>query len=243
MMNGSRENNARDLRMLIFITRVEDEKRLEEVFDAQHVPILYQCRGKGTAPSEMLDIFGLSGTTRLVTVGILPRFMARELFRAAGWELGFHRRGGGIGLTVPLTGLQGQVLRLLNDEARSAIEKRIEERIEGDMAEMREKSEYAVVWVSVTNGYSDDVIDAARAAGARGGTVLKGRRRNSERVSQHLGLATQEGQDFVMIVVPRSKKSAVMSAISTACGLTTEAHGVVLSLPVDEVIGLEETVN
>lgn len=44
-------------RLVVFITRMEDEKKLEEVFDALHIPIFYQCRGKGTAPSEMLDIF------------------------------------------------------------------------------------------------------------------------------------------------------------------------------------------
>ena len=31
----------------------------------------------------------------------------------------------------------------------------------------------------------------------------------------------------------------VMNAISDACGLRTDAHGIILSLPVDEVIGLE----
>ena len=92
----------------------------------------------------------------------------------------------------------------------------------------------------VESGCSDDVIDAARSAGARGGTVVKGRRRNSERASQHFGIPIQEEQDFVMIVVPRDKKGEIMSAISQACGLRTEAHGVVLSLPVDDVMGLEE---
>lgn len=55
-----------------------------------------------------------------------------------------------------------------------------------------------------------------------------------------MGISTQDEQDFVMIVTPKEKKSEVMSAISNACGLRTPAHGVVLSLPVDEVIGLEE---
>jgi len=32
---------------------------------------------------------------------------------------------------------------------------------------------------------------------------------------------------------------ATMNAISDACGLRTDAHGIILSLPVDEVIGLE----
>lgn len=104
---------------------------------------------------------------------------------------------------------------------------------------MKETSEYTVIWVSVASGYSDEVIDAAREAGARGGTVIKGRRRNSEHVSQFLGISMQEEQEFVMIVIPREKKSAVMTAISQSCGLKSAAHGVVLSLPVEEVVGME----
>ena len=38
-------------RMVIFVTRVEEEKELEEIFDSMHIPICYQCRGRGTAPS------------------------------------------------------------------------------------------------------------------------------------------------------------------------------------------------
>ena len=226
-------------RLVVFITRMEDEKKLEEVFDALHIPIFYQCRGKGTAPSEMLDIFGLSGTVRLITLGVLPKCMTKELFQLTDRELSFHQRGGGIAITVPLTGLQNPVIRMLNDETRDAVEKWIKERTERDMAEMQKKSEYSVIWVAVANGYSDDVIDAAREAGAKGGTILKGRRRNSERVSQHLGISMQEEQDFVVIVVPREQKTQIMSAICTSCGLKTPAHGVVLSLPVEEAIGLE----
>ena len=44
--------------------------------------------------------------------------------------------------------------------------------------------------------------------------------------------------DFVMIVVPEEKKTAVMQAITTSCGLNSPAHGVILSVPVDEVMGL-----
>ena len=99
---------------------------------------------------------------------------------------------------------------------------------------------YVVIWVSVASGYSDEVIDAARASVDKGGTVLRGRQRHSERMSQHLGISLQEERDFVMIVVPREKKGAVMSAVSASCGLSSQAHGVILSLPVDEVFGLEQ---
>ena len=209
-------------RMLITITREEEEKRLEEILQTMHIPIFFQARGQGTAPSEILDLFGLGGTTPLLA--------------SLHQHCSFAHKGGGIAITVPVSGIQTHVLQMLNDEARSAVEA-IQK---GDEAEMKEKSEFSLIWVSVESGCSDDVIDAARSAGARGGTVVKGRRRNSERASQHFGIPIQEEQDFVMIVVPRDKKGEIMSAISQACGLRTEAHGVVLSLPVDDVMGLEE---
>ncbi len=75
------------------------------------------------------------------------------------------------------------------------------------MAEIKRESAYAIIWVSVNSGFSDDVIDAAREAGAKGGTVMKGRRRNLAKVSQNFGLPLQDEQDFVMIVVPKAKKT------------------------------------
>jgi nitrogen regulatory protein P-II len=227
-------------RMFVSITRVEDEKILEDVLDSMKIPICFQCRGQGTAPSEIMDIFGLGGTTRLLTLGFLPKFAVKELFLKLGHKLSFHQKGGGIVITIPITGLQSPLFHMLNEESRSMVENRIKERIESDMAEIHEKSGYNVIWVSVAAGYSDDVIDTARAAGARGGTILRGRRRNSEQVSQHFGISMQDEQDFIMIVVPRKNKSEVMAAICNACGLNTPAHGTVISLPVDEAMGLEE---
>lgn len=226
-------------RMVILITKDEDRKKLEALFDSLRIPVCYQCRGKGTAPSEMLDIFGLSGTTRLITVGLLPKFMVGEMVKAAEQRLSFHKRGGGIALTVPVTGLQNPVFQMLNDEAKDTLKRQIKERTEQDMAELKSHMDYVVIWVSVASGYSDEVIDAARDAGAKGGTVLRGRQRNSERMSQHLGISMQEERDFVMMVIPREKKGEIMSAISSSCGLKSEARGVIVSLPVDEVIGLE----
>lgn len=239
-MELTREEKALFPRMVVFITSLEDERRLDGILTQRYVPVLFQCRGKGTATSEMLDIFGLSGSARLVTVSVQPRFLVKPLFAAAGRLLPLRRRGGGVAFTIPLTGIQHPLLQLLNEEARRTAAEVIEQRREADMAEIQEKSKYTLIWVAVASGHCDEVVDAARAAGARGGTILKGQRRSSEETSRHFGLALQEGQEFVMIVVPRAKKGAVMAAINTACGLKTPAHGVLLSLPVDEVMGLAD---
>ena len=102
---------------------------------------------------------------------------------------------------------------------RETIEQKIEERVDSDMSDMQTSAGYTAIWVALSNGYSSDAIDAARSAGAMGGTILKGRRQNSKRISQKLGISMQEEEEFVVIVTPREKKAAVMNAISDACGL------------------------
>ncbi len=239
-MNTSPQDKGAAPRMFLCVTRLEDGEKLEEILEEMRVPVFCQCRGQGTAPSEILDIFGLGGTTRLVTMGFLPKYAVRDLFKKTRQQLYFHQRGGGIAITIPITGLQSPLFRMLNEDARTMVENKIRERIEGDMAEIHEKSGFNVIWVSVAAGYSDQVVDTARAAGAKGGTILRGRRCNSEAVSQHFGIPLQDEQDFLLIIVPRNMKKDVMTAISDACGLHTPAHGTVISLPVDEAIGLEE---
>ena len=164
-------------RVLITITQEKDQKRLESVLESLHIPLIFQARGQGTAPSEMMDIFGLGGTTRLITAGFLPKLLIQPAFEQLSSQLFFRHKGGGIAITLPVSGIQSHILNILNDEARAALT----DYLKGDEAEMKEKSAYSLIWVSVASGYSDDVVDTARKAGARGGTVLKGLRHHSQR--------------------------------------------------------------
>lgn len=165
-MSAMQEDKQLHPRMFISVNRDEDGRRLEELFDDLDIPFFYQCRGKGTASSEMMDIFGLSGTTRLITVGFLPKARVGELFEAMTHRLSYRQRGSGIALSIPITGIQSGILQMLREDVAEAAEKHIKERIEKDMAEIEKKSEYTVIWVSVASGYSDDVVDASRARGS-----------------------------------------------------------------------------
>ena len=166
-MSTLQEEKPAALRLIIFIMREEDEKKLEAMLDSMCVPIWYQCRGQGTAPSEIMDIFGLGGTLRLLTIGLLPKTDANEVLKKMGEKFSFHQKGRGIALTIPITGLQTPMLQILQQEVRRDIDQReikrkIQERIKGDMAEIHEKLKYNVIWVSVAAGYSDQVVDTAR---------------------------------------------------------------------------------
>lgn len=221
-------------RILVFITPVKKEKKLQAVFAENHIPIFYQCTAHGTAPSEVLDILGIGDSTRLITIAFQPRFRVRRVFDRINNAISLHKKGGGIGFSIPLTGLQNHVLEMINKETAEKLKKVVE----GDETDMKKNAAYSVIWVSVARGFSSDVVEAARTAGAPGGTILRGSRNCDESITDYLGIPLQSEQEFVMLLVEKEKKAAIMSAIAKACGLATEAHGTILSLPVDEVMGL-----
>ena len=78
-------------RMVLIITNHEYRRKLEQTFQNFRIPIYYQCQGHGTAPSEMLDIFGLSGSSRLLTIGLLPKFLVRDLLDALQQRIPLHK--------------------------------------------------------------------------------------------------------------------------------------------------------
>ena len=231
------------LRILLSITNEEDRRQVEETFRQQHIPLLCELRAKGTAPSEFLDILGLGGTTRILTLGYVRKSQVRDTFRAINGSLSYHRRGTGIAVTLPLNAAQGALVHLLQADAKASaadIDNADYSEEESTMSQSHNSSvpAYSLLLINVHTGYSDAVVDAAREVGARGGTVLHGRRIAQENALQELGFDGQEEQDSVLIVVPSEKKAPVMQAIAEKCGLNTPAHGVIVALPVDDVMGL-----
>ncbi len=224
------------LRLLFLITDIGIDKKIDRLLTDLHLPVYYQCRGQGTAKTEFLDICGMQGTTRVITVAILPKLMVKTVFDRLEENFYIRKKGRGVAVTVPVTGVQERVMNLLNEEAAEKVKKQIER----DEQQMNREALYSMILVAVKEGYSDEVIDAATKAGANGGSVIRGRRRGSEATIQFLGISMQEEQEFVMIVVPKEKKSQIMNEIGKACGLRSEAQGIVLSVPVDEVIGIRE---
>ena len=102
-----------------------------------------------------------------------------------------------------------------------------------------QENDYQIIVALVNQGYSEEVMAAARPAGAAGGTVLHSRRVGAEEALSQWGFSLQEEKEAVMILAKAESKLAIMQAICDSCGLQSDAQGIVLSLPVDNVVGLE----
>ena len=90
----------------------------------------------------------------------------------------------------------------------------------------------------VNNGFSDTVMEAAKEAGARGGTVLNARGTANKEAEAFFHISIQPEKEVVMILVPLNVKDAVLHALYEKAGLNTMGQGIAFALPVDQVVGL-----
>lgn len=102
--------------------------------------------------------------------------------------------------------------------------------------------EYELIVVVINAGFADTVMDAARDAGAGGGTVLHAKGTSNMRGEKFFNMRFADEKDMVYIVAHKSEKAAVMKAVIATAGPETEARGVCFSLPISSVMGLRSRV-
>lgn len=101
---------------------------------------------------------------------------------------------------------------------------------------------YSLIIIIVRRGFADVVMDAARTAGARGGTILNARGTGTSDTGTFLGVAIEPEKEMVLILTERDIRSAILKAVNKEAGLSTEGHGIGFALPVEEVVGLTNLV-
>ena len=153
----------------------------------------------------------------------------KRLIRAAKRKLFMDIPGNGIMLTIPIKSVGGgrTLAYLTGNEAPT-----------GGAPAMQ--FEHELIIAVLNAGYSDAVMDAARTAGAGGGTVLHARGTGTKQAEKFFGVSLAEEKDILYIVAPAGQKAAIMSAINTTTGAGTKAGAICFSLPVSDVIGLRK---
>ena len=116
------------LRLLLIITDTGTDKQIHQLFTEAEQPIYYQFRAQGTANTEILDICGLEGSTRVITAALVPKPEIGELFILLENMFEIRKRGKGIALTLPITGIQASMLSLLSEEQEKIAKAHLEGR-------------------------------------------------------------------------------------------------------------------
>ena len=224
------------IRILILITTAKLARQAEQLFNDEDVPLHYHFVGSGTAPSEMMDILGLGSTEKDILLTFLPKQFADDILIKLRKELRLGHVNSGIAFTIPLTGANNFVMKRLGEVAKEYASTHEDRKVENKMTE----ANYSMVATIVDQGHGEEVMDAARGVGARGGTVIHGHQIGDETAVNFWGISLQDEKEIVMIVTDEDHKLPIMQAISKECGVNSEAKGLVISFPVETVIGISD---
>lgn len=104
---------------------------------------------------------------------------------------------------------------------------------------MANKEQFEVIVVIVNEGHSDQVMDAARDAGARGGTICHARGSGNKEMEKLYGIVITPQKDMIYILVNVKIRDQVMSNINKVAGLETIGQGIIFSLPVNNISGIK----
>ena len=106
-------------------------------------------------------------------------------------------------------------------------------------SEMDKEKRNSLILVMLNQGYTDAVMETAKKAGARGGTIVRGRWAADDGMDQQFqGMGQQAEKEILYIVVPREIRNGVMEAINEKHGVQTEAGALVCALGIDQMVHL-----
>ena len=145
--------------------------------------------------------------------------------------------GSGIAVCLPLSSIGGKSAMnyLTSGDPSKAPEIDIEE------DHTMKEAAYQLIVAIANQGYTDKVMEAARSAGARGGTIVHTRSTGAEDAGKFFGMSIAEEREMIFIVAPTSEKNAIMQAIMAQAGPSTKAQAITLSLALEDVVGLFTT--
>lgn len=217
------------IKMMVTIAERGRGSELAKYYEKHHVKCSFQCMGRGTASSELLDVLGVGSAEKDILISIADNMATNRLMdRLDNNALQGKSFGQGIAFDMTVTGLNNIIATVL-----------LNQQIEGNGGEQMDgKTENSLILIAVNQGHTDDVMDTARQAGAGGGTVIRSRWAGAEDDGQFYGISVHTEKELIAIVATTEKRNAIMEMVNLKHGLKTEAGAVVLSVGIDHMVRL-----
>ncbi len=217
----------KDFYCLITIVRRSDTELYERFYTDKGVGTLYSLNCNGTAHKRTLDLLGIDRTEKTMLLTITGADNLKKLKYALTAEMMIDLPDRGVAMAIPLASIGGaHTLEYFTDEE-----------VNNEKETEIMQSDYELIIAIYEKGFTDIVMDAARSAGAGGGTAVRAKGTGAKAAEKFLGISLAEEKEIVFIVSDVHKKKDIMKAIMRDAGVGTNAHALVFSLPVSETAG------
>lgn len=219
----------RGVRLLVTIVERRQGQNMAKLYSENGVDWHYHSIGFGTASSELLDVLGFGTSERDILFSLAEGEKVRRLLYDLNNDLHGRVSSKGIVFSAALTGINNLVASMLMQET-VVIE-------EGEIP-VQDKSNNSLILIAVNQGHTDKVMETAKKAGARGGTIIKGRWSGSEQSEKFFGITLQTEKEIIVMLVTNQTRNRIMESVNKEHGLHSEAGAMICSLAVDQMVRL-----
>lgn len=186
------------------------------------------CMGHGTAGSEIMDILGLENSDKEIIVSIADRGRAKNMLTVLNDRLdNFGSKG--IAFMLRLNAAPNLII--------SALENQPGKPNKEDKTQM-DGEKYCLIVITVNQGYTDEVMAAAKKGGARGGTLLRARHVSAHEADGVLDFGFMPEREIIAIIAPKDKQRDIMDSVNAEHGVRSESGAVTVSLAVEDIAKL-----
>ena len=217
--------NNRIMMVFSIITRGK-ARQFMNLLEANGIGFHLQTTAVGTAPSEMMDIFGLGSNDKDIVISLAPEDVINSYAHALSRSIGGSFEYGGLMICVRLSAISRISAELISRASKTSES--------GGKRRVKNAQKHQLIMVSVNQGYTDAVMETAKRAGAMGGTVLRARLMNSAVMEQLGNRAVHQEREIITIFAPATVAAHIMEDINRIHGVLSDANGIVMALPVDK---------
>ena len=217
------------LSLMVTIISRNFTRKFVDFYENAGLPVSVVTLGNGTASSEVLDYFGLDGSEKSVLFHVVTQEKWKDVKRQLRLEMNIDIPGIGIAFLVPLSSIGGtKALRYLTAG---------QDYVKGEESTLKDTKYELLVAIS-NQGYTEQIMDAARKVHAAGGTVIHAKGTGSHLAEKFMGVTLVPEKEMIFIVVRSDRKNDIMRAIMDEAGPGTKAGAVVFSLPGTDTAGM-----
>ena len=173
-------------------------KILTDIHQNLRLPFTMVLHGRGTATDRMLDLLGIESRENRIVLTVADPQKTRELIEEQRRVLYLGMPGNGLVIALPIKSIGGgKTLAYLSGDASPKYTPEA-------------PYDHELILAIANEGCTDMVMDAARAAGATGGTVIHGKGVGQENAKKFFNVSIAQEKEVVMIVAYSPQKAAIM---------------------------------
>lgn len=179
--------------------------------------------GKGTMKNFLLELLDLDDVRKEIIFSVSDSSIIQEVATKISKDFAFHKANHGIAFTIAVSNFIGsRNCSYVENKERKGVEEAM----------------YRAIFVVVDKGQAEFVIEAAEAAGSKGGTIIHGRGSGSHETQKVFNIEIEPEKEIVMILAEDSLTDKIVEKIRKDLDINEPGKGILFVLDVSKTFGL-----